>query len=160
MSPLWKHLQINKPIGDLIVQAIKDLGHETVEYMHSLAMLEAFLDSGAAEKAGVSAAFFSFDTNLSDKYKSSRIKIYLATPHTAFDRLVAIFTLGGRLNGPEMERAIAALRLLWSSVMNMPEDISNDTDISPLNPNGCANVIFNFEIWSGAPFPTPKIYPP
>ncbi|CEJ54109.1 hypothetical protein PMG11_00431 [Penicillium brasilianum] len=149
-----------KQIGELIVTAIKELGDETADYMHSLGMLETFLDSGAAEKTGVSAAFLSFDTNLSDKYKSSRIKIYLATPRSAFNRLVDIFTLGGRLIGPEMERAIPALRLLWSSVMNIPEDISNDTDISPLNSHRCANFIFNFEIWAGAPFPTPKIYLP
>ncbi|KAJ5911746.1 aromatic prenyltransferase [Penicillium subrubescens] len=160
MSPIWKHIQTGQPIGDLMIQAIKDLGDETAEYMQSLGVLESFIDSKDAKDAGAKPAFFAFDTTLSEQYKSSRIKIYLATTRTALNRMVEIFTLGGRLNGPEIERAIEALKLLWSSVINVPEGLSDDADILPKNPHRCACVIFNFEIWPGASVPTPKIYLP
>ncbi|KAJ5351658.1 aromatic prenyltransferase [Penicillium brevicompactum] len=160
LCALWKGVQLNQPAHQLIFQSIRDLGAEVDSYMKSLDVLTDFIDSGDANTVGTGAMFFAFDANLSDSYQSSRIKIYFATTHTAFNRMVEIFTLRGRLSGPEMDRAIQALRLLWSSVINTPTDLSDDDDISPPNPHCCASVLFNFEIWPGADAPIPKIYLP
>lgn len=160
ICPLWKSVQLKQPVPGLLFQSIKDLGAQVDSYMNSLNVLTDFVDSGDAEKLGTGPMFFAFDTNLSDGYQSSRIKIYFATTHTALNRMVDIFTLGGRLNGPEMDRAIQALRLLWSLVINAPADQSDDADISPANPHCCASVLFNFEIWPDAHLPIPQIYLP
>lgn len=160
ISPLWKNTQTGRPIADLTIEAVKALGSEAAGYMPSLSVLGDFLSSETARAAMASPNFFAFDTALRGKAQSSRIKFYMATPRTAFNRMVDIFTLGGRLNGPEMDQAIAALRLLWTSILNVPEGLADDEDISPANTHRCAGVIFNFEILPGASVPTPKIYLP
>lgn len=159
ICPLWKYTQTGRPISDLTIEAIKDLGEEATGYLPCLDVLADFLGSSAAAEAQASPNFFAFDTAVR-KGQTSRIKFYMATPRTSFNRMVDIFTLGGRVNGPEMEKALAALRLLWFSTMNVPEGLSDDEDITPKHTHPCAGVIFNFEISPGASVPTPKIYLP
>ena len=52
-----------------------------------------------------------------------------------------------------MERAIQALGLLWSSVMDVPEGWNDDTEIPCSDPHLRGNVVFNFEIWPTARLP-------
>jgi len=80
ICPLWKHLHRGRPKEYLFFEAMEDLGNETVSYMLSLEVLMDFANSGAAAKAEATPACFAFDTDLSDMYRSSRIKIYFAFP--------------------------------------------------------------------------------
>ncbi|KAI9731402.1 MAG: hypothetical protein M1834_005308 [Cirrosporium novae-zelandiae] len=159
MCPLWKHMETGKSNKQLMWEAIQGLGGEVSSYLQSLSVLEEYTDSDRARIAAISPVFFAFDTSLSSKYKSSRIKIYYFTPRTAFNTMVDIFTLGGRLMGLDMDRAVDALRILWHDVVKVPEGHSDDDDL-PLNPTPSAGVIFNFEIWPGAKLPVPKMYLP
>ncbi|GIJ87027.1 hypothetical protein Asppvi_005929 [Aspergillus pseudoviridinutans] len=137
MCPTWKHLPTGQPMGELMFNAIKDLGAEIAAYMESLSVRDKFTGSEGRPKGSGMPNF-----------------IFYATPRTAFNRMVDVFTLGGRLIEPEMDRAIETLRILWSA---RPTD---DEDISPQNPHRCAGVMFKFEIWPGAKGPVPKIYLP
>nr|Q9C451.2 RecName: Full=Indole diterpene prenyltransferase paxD; AltName: Full=Paxilline synthesis protein D [Penicillium paxilli]AAK11526.2 PaxD [Penicillium paxilli] len=159
ICPMWKSMQVKRPMGDLMISSIKDLGIDAADYMKSLKVIEDFINSEKAVQSGAYAIFFAFDTMLTDDYQRTRVKIYFATQSTAFNNMVDIFTLGGRLDGPEMQRATKELRKLWMSTMAIPDGLRDDETL-PKSPLPCAGVIFNFEIWPGADKPNPKIYLP
>ncbi|KAL7626890.1 Indole diterpene prenyltransferase nodD1 [Parahypoxylon ruwenzoriense] len=157
--PLWKAVATGLSHKEIIWDAILELGDDIVPYKPSLAILEQYSLSENAAKTGMRPVFFSFDSVLKDNYKSSRIKIYCLTVRTAFNAMVDIYTLGGLLAGPDIEKGLEALRVLWKAVLNIPEGWPDDRDL-PVNPHGCAAVMFNFEIWPGAEFPGSQIYLP
>ncbi|RYP42586.1 hypothetical protein DL767_000110 [Monosporascus sp. MG133] len=157
--PLWKAVATGLSNKEIIWDVLMGLGDDIVPYKPSLAVLEHYSLSENAAKAGVHPVFFAFDSVLKDSYKSSRIKIYYITARTAFSAMIDIYTLGGLLAGPDIEKGLEALRVLWKAVLNVPQGWPDDRDL-PVNPHRCAAVIFNFEIWPGAEFPSPKIYLP
>nr|A0A2I6PIZ7.1 RecName: Full=Indole diterpene prenyltransferase nodD1; AltName: Full=Nodulisporic acid biosynthesis cluster protein D1 [Hypoxylon pulicicidum]AUM60056.1 indole diterpene biosynthesis protein [Hypoxylon pulicicidum] len=157
--PLWKAVATGLSNKEIIWDSILGLGDDIIPYKRALAVLEQYTSSENAAKAGVRPVFFAFDTVLKDNYKSSRIKIYYLTTRTAFNSMVDIYTLGGLLKGPDIQKGVEALEVLWKAVLNVPEGWPDDKDL-PMNPHRCAAVIFNFELWPGAEFPSPKAYLP
>nr|UUW39088.1 IdtD [Epichloe sp. LpTG-3]UUW39106.1 IdtD [Epichloe sp. LpTG-3] len=155
----WKSIATGLDKEEVIWDAILGLGDDVIPYKPVLAMLQQYSTSKSAAAAGAHPIFFAIDSVLKDDYTSSRIKIYFVTHRTAFNVMVDIYTLGGLLMGPCIEKGTQALRTLWKAVLNVPEGWPDDKDL-PINPNGCAAVIFNFEVRPGAEFPAPKIYLP
>ncbi|PFH61587.1 hypothetical protein XA68_16937 [Ophiocordyceps unilateralis] len=158
-APNWKAFATGIEMKDVIWDAIMALGDDILPYKSGLAILDRFTTSASAAAAGAVPVCFAFDSVLEGDYKNSRIKIYYATLRTAFDVMVEIYTLGGLLTGPEMEKGVQALRMLWNAVVNIPDGWPDDTDL-PANPHRFAAVLFNFEIRHGAELPVPQIYIP
>ncbi|KAI1075205.1 aromatic prenyltransferase [Whalleya microplaca] len=158
-NPFWKSIATGLSLKEIMWDTIMDLGDDIVPYKPSLAILEQYLSSENAAKTGISPAFFAFDSVLKDNHKSSRIKIYCATMRTAFNTMVDIYTLGGLLVGPDIEKGLEALRVLWKAVLKVPQGWPDDRDL-PVNPHLCAVVPWNFEVRPGTEFPAPQIYLP
>ncbi|KAL7626889.1 hypothetical protein AAE478_003663 [Parahypoxylon ruwenzoriense] len=104
--------------------------------------LRQYTDSRGAELAQIRPSFINFDVNLKEEYRLSRLKI---------------FTLGGRLNGPEVDQAVKCLRILWHGVLAVPENQRDDQDL-PQRYYSVAVTQFNFELWPGTKPPVPQIY--
>ncbi|RYP42587.1 hypothetical protein DL767_000111 [Monosporascus sp. MG133] len=122
-------------------------------------MLEEYTDSEEAKQVQVQPCFVNFDVNLKEDYRLSRLKVYYATPRTAFSTIVQIFTLGGRLNGPEVDQAVEYLRILWQNVLALPENQPDNQGL-PGRYHSLAVTQFNFELWPGSKLPVPQIYLP
>nr|A0A2I6PIZ6.1 RecName: Full=Indole diterpene prenyltransferase nodD2; AltName: Full=Nodulisporic acid biosynthesis cluster protein D2 [Hypoxylon pulicicidum]AUM60055.1 prenyl transferase [Hypoxylon pulicicidum] len=159
MSPLWKSVQTGQQISRVIWDTFRQLGDDASSYLDCLSVLEEYTESKQAKLAQVQPSFVNFDVNLKGDYQQSRLKVYYATPCTAFDTMVQVFTLGGRLKGPEVDHAIECLRVLWPSVLAVPENHPDDQDL-PRRYHSVAVTQFNFELWPGAKLPVPQIYLP
>ncbi|RDA84474.1 hypothetical protein CP532_0058 [Ophiocordyceps camponoti-leonardi (nom. inval.)] len=158
-APFWKSFATGSEMKSVLWDVMLGLGEDIAPHRPALDVLDRYLASESAKAAGAIPYFFSFDSVLEGNYNSSRIKIYFCTRRTAFDAMVDVYTLGGLLSGPEMDKSLDALRILWKAILKVPDDWPDDRDL-PLTPSSTATVIFNFEIQPGTDLPAPKIYLP
>ena len=92
---------------------------------------------------------------------SNRFKVYVRTQATNLSALCDMFTLGGQLKGPAVDKTLAKLRELWRALFG---SISDETSVkqrkSATNPNAPTGFLFYYEMALGNPSLTPKIYIP
>ncbi|KZL84071.1 aromatic prenyltransferase [Colletotrichum incanum] len=86
----------------------------------------------------------------------ARIKLYMRTKDTSFDRVKEIYTLKGALNGPEIDAGLNLIRLFYLHVLG----ISAPGDNLPCCKHLTAGIGFNMEIMHNRPVPIPKVYIP
>lgn len=103
--------------------------------------------------------------------EKSRMKLYLQTPHTSFDSVRHIITLGGLIHVSDEQ--IRDLRSLISAIMNLSNNILDDEEM-PLargdqvaakanlddQPAPMKGYIYYFDIPPGASLPEVKFYLP
>jgi DMATS type aromatic prenyltransferase len=154
--PLWKTLQTGQDLSDTTFNAIRSQKVEDLPYLDGVKMIEDYCRSDNAAAYGVKATCLSFDCS---KSKGSRLKIYFHTRHTAFSKMIDIFTLGQRIDTADTTAAIDELRKLWYGVLNIPQDFPECDDLPDISAP-TAGVLFNFELKPGEPIPEPKIYIP
>jgi DMATS type aromatic prenyltransferase len=86
----------------------------------ALNVIRAFVEESKAEHGNIlRMECLSFDAV--DPYQS-RLKAYLRTPQTSLQRVQEIYTLGGRLRGPEIDVCIVNLRRFWSGVLGVNDE--------------------------------------
>lgn len=86
----------------------------------------------------------------------SRFKLYIRTAQTSLASTCELFTLGGRLDSPEIRACLANIRSFWSLVLHSQ---SENVDLPP-STHRTAGIIFNFELRHNDPTPRPKVYIP
>ncbi|GJC90113.1 7-dimethylallyltryptophan synthase [Colletotrichum liriopes] len=86
----------------------------------------------------------------------SRFKLYLRTKETCLARVEEVYSLGGALNGPEIDNGLDLIRSFYLHVLGLtaPEE-----DL-PRSTHRTAGIIFNMEMKHNSPAPTPKVYIP
>ncbi|KAK6189528.1 hypothetical protein LQW54_013174 [Pestalotiopsis sp. IQ-011] len=86
----------------------------------------------------------------------SRLKVYLRTQETCRVRVNEVYTLGGRLQGPEIDAGVELIRCFYEHVLGVP----GDADDLPPSRHRTAGIIFNMELAHDRAAPVPKVYVP
>ncbi|KAH8890664.1 aromatic prenyltransferase [Thozetella sp. PMI_491] len=89
--------------------------------------------------------------------KDSRVKVYMRTPRTSFNSVMAIMTLGGRKAVSLAQRQ--ELKELWYTSLGLDDDFSAADEL-PFNGHYTAGVPFYFDIKPGSMTPEIKGYIP
>lgn len=87
----------------------------------------------------------------------SSITVYFDGPPMSLDETVEMYTLGGRLRGPTLGGASAALRDLWDLLLNRPMGPGQDRSGLDDRING---IVFGFELRPGATEPRAEVRMP
>jgi tryptophan 7-dimethylallyltransferase len=149
--PIAKALSSGVHAGELVSDSIERL---EINVTPALNVIRAFVHDSKAEYGNIlRMECLSFDAV--DPHQS-RIKVYLRTPQTSLRRLQEIYTLGGRLKGPEIDACLVNLRCFWSDVLGVDDQ---DGELA-LSTHRTAGIIFNFELRHDDPLPKPKVYIP
>lgn len=149
--PIAKALSVEAHAGELVCSSIERL---PLSVTPALGIIRDFIVESKAEYGNiVRMECLSFDAIKPDE---SRLKLYLRTPQTSLARLREIYTLGGRLNGNEIEAGLAIIGFFWSHVLGVKD---SNADLPPSD-HRTAGIIFNFEFRHGDPLPKPKAYVP
>jgi DMATS type aromatic prenyltransferase len=149
--PIAKALSSGVHAGELVSDSIERL---EINVTPALNVIRAFVHDSKAEYGNIlRTECLSFDAV--DPHQS-RIKVYLRTPQTSLRRLQEIYTLGGRLKGPEIDACLVNLRCFWSDVLGVDDQ---DEELA-LSTHRTAGIIFNFELRHDDPLPKPKVYIP
>jgi DMATS type aromatic prenyltransferase len=149
--PIAKALSSGVHAGELVSDSIERL---EINVTPALNVIRAFVHDSKAEYGNIlRMECLSFDAV--DPHQS-RIKVYLRTPQTSLRRLQEIYTLGGRLKGPEIDACLVNLRCFWSDVLGVDDQ---DEELA-LSTHRTAGIIFNFELRHDDPLPKPKVYIP
>ncbi|KAK0609957.1 tryptophan dimethylallyltransferase-domain-containing protein [Bombardia bombarda] len=89
--------------------------------------------------------------------QDSRLKVYVYKEKTRLGTLRDMWTQGGRLTGPEIDKGLEVINELWLAVCLAPQDMHEDDELT--NRHGMSQpVIMALEIRPGAPHPVPKLY--
>ncbi|KAI9842246.1 MAG: hypothetical protein M1837_007391 [Sclerophora amabilis] len=88
----------------------------------------------------------------------SRLKTYVRSPHTSFDSVCTIMTLGNTLRDAGLERGLEELRELWQLVMGLDHFCSSEE--LDKKEHQTAGVLYYFDIKPGNAEPVPKVYIP
>ncbi|OHF03922.1 aromatic prenyltransferase [Colletotrichum orchidophilum] len=86
----------------------------------------------------------------------ARFKIYLRTKETCLARVEEVYTLGGTLQGAEIDSGVDLIRLFYMHVLGLTapeEDLARST-------HRTAGIIFNMELMHDRLVPVPKVYIP
>jgi DMATS type aromatic prenyltransferase len=153
--PILKSIVTGRTGSELVFDAIRRLHSKELRLKESLTLIEDFINEFPPETAP-KLEFIAIDLVAP---RDSRIKIYYRTPITAFNKVINIYTLGGRLNGPSVLAGIEVLKGLWPLVLNLPDDYPLDQEL-PFVPHRTTGTCFNFEIRPNDPNPQPKVYIP
>ncbi|ETS74381.1 hypothetical protein PFICI_14247 [Pestalotiopsis fici W106-1] len=86
----------------------------------------------------------------------SRLKVYMRTKETCLARVEEVYTLGGTLSGPEIDKGVNLIRSFYQHVLG----ISNAEDDLPSSKHRTAGIIFNMELMHDRAMPVPKVYIP
>jgi DMATS type aromatic prenyltransferase len=149
--PIAKALSLGVHAGELVSDSIERL---EINVTPALNVISAFVHDSKAEYGNIlRMECLSFDAV--DPHQS-RIKVYLRTPQTSLRRVQEIYTLGGRLKGPEIDACLVNLRCFWSDVLGVDDQ---DEELT-LSTHRTAGIIFNFELRHDDPLPKPKVYIP
>lgn len=105
--------------------------------------------------------------------EKARIKWYFHTPHTSFQSVREIMTLGGKIALPNMESKFDDLRKFMTGINGIPEDFPDDKEVPTgleLDPTSakkytCASkalkgYLYYFDVCPGKEFPEIKLYIP
>lgn len=87
------------------------------------------------------------------------LKLYVRSPHTSFDSVCAILTMGGSLHKLRSENTMNAFRELWQLVLGLEEDFPSSKEL-PDNGHPTSGLLYYFDIGVGKPISEPKLYIP
>lgn len=86
----------------------------------------------------------------------ARFKIYLRTKETCLARVHEVYTLGGTLQGADVDAGVELIRSFYLHVLG----VSAPEDDLPRSTHRTAGIIFNMELMHDRPVPVPKVYIP
>lgn len=87
-----------------------------------------------------------------------RFKLYTYSLEVNLDAACDMWTLGGRLQHPDVTKGLDIVRRLWA-IFKIPEGRRQVPD-SPKGEGSRIPLMFNFELYPGVPYPQPKMYLP
>lgn len=142
---------------DLIVQAIRSLPEARAGAFQSLELLTEFTQKdplGSALECDI------LGINCVAE-ESARLKIYLRSRCTSFDSVRSIMTLGGRIQGPENERAFRDLFELWQALFfPSKQQVTSTSEELPTCAHRTAGILYYFDFSQSKSKPMPKVYLP
>ncbi|MCJ1247388.1 hypothetical protein MMC30_004602 [Trapelia coarctata] len=89
----------------------------------------------------------------------SRLKIYCRSPHTSFDSVRTMMTLGGRIRGSSWDWSMKELRKLWWLALGLDKKWPSSADL-PRKFHYTSGILYNIDIKPGNTMPEPKVYIP
>ncbi|KAE8138183.1 aromatic prenyltransferase [Aspergillus pseudotamarii] len=155
-NALWKSLETGIPHDQLLFDSIRNNGDLFGAYHPALQVIGDYCQSDRAREFQTKGCFLSFDTTNS---KDARLKVYLHGPQTAYIKMRDAFTLGGRLNNPNIQTGVKELRKLWYAVLNLPPDFPETEDL-PVTDDLYQGWLVNYELRPNNHVPEPKVYIP
>jgi len=89
----------------------------------------------------------------------SRLKIYCRSPHTSFDSVRTVMTLGDSIRSPSWDSSMKELRKLWFLVLGLDKEYPSSADL-PSKSHYTSGILYNIDIKPGSTMPEPKVYIP
>lgn len=154
LFPLLKARATGVPAGRLVMDAVAS-GSAEIKASPAFAMIEEYLtERGLLENVCI----LSWDC---DDVASSRLKIYIADPEVTLERIVDMWTLGGRLSSSKSnQQGLEHLKKFWSR-LRIPEGSRSTYELGqPEQSDGRSGLTFNWELKAGSAEPDPKLYVP
>ncbi|KAJ0120537.1 hypothetical protein J7T55_015266 [Diaporthe amygdali] len=136
------------------------------------AALKMMLDFIDTHPEGKLLTFYSVAVD-NEPLDLTRIKWYCQTPHTSFESVRAIMTLGGRIALPHLEGCLAELRELVNAAACVPADYPEDRELEAERWHAeeqarqfdelakyLSGFVYHFDIAPNKPHPEIKVYVP
>ncbi|KAJ8128307.1 hypothetical protein O1611_g5326 [Lasiodiplodia mahajangana] len=89
----------------------------------------------------------------------SRLKIYFRCRETAFNSVVNIMTVGGRIKNPKLYEGLEDLKLLWDALFHDGSITSPEKSLREVS-HRTAGILYNIEFRLDEAYPVAKIYLP
>ncbi|PLB53720.1 cyclo-L-Trp-L-Trp prenyltransferase [Aspergillus steynii IBT 23096] len=156
-----KALATGIPPSGLLFQCLsKVMGNDSLQ--QSLSILESYMQDKTVKSPPPTGPPGPPDVELTGvscdlvEPSKTRFKLYSYSLEVSLASACDMWTLGGRLQHPEILKGLEIVRKLWS-IFNIPEERRQIPDGSWKDP---IPLMFNFEIYPGAQYPQPKMYLP
>ncbi|KAE8351953.1 aromatic prenyltransferase [Aspergillus coremiiformis] len=152
--PQLKSLATGIPRGQMMFNAVRK-----VDKMGSFSQSMDLIEEYFASVPETTAPYW-MSCDLIEPHKT-RFKFYIAEFQVDIAHAVSLWTLGGKLAGPETMTGLEMVRELWKALeiqdglreqKNRPGHSGDPPNIIPM--------LFNLEIYAGTAYPQPKIYFP
>lgn len=153
-----KSLATGIPADRLIINAVRTID-ETEQLAAPLAELEGYIYTRAAEpESTFITAYLGCDMAAP---QHARLKVYAIDREVTFDRLIDLWTLGGRIpNDATAQAGIKRLRQLWD-LLSIPAG-TRDMEVEHLQlgqpPKALLPFIVNYTLLPGSQYPEPQVY--
>lgn len=154
LFPMLKACATGVPAGRLVMDAVAS-GSPQIKDSPAFSMLEEYLTERNLME---NVCILSWDC---EDVASSRLKVYIADPEVTLERIVDMWTLGGRLSSSKRnQQGLAHLKQFWSR-LNIPEGSRSTYELGqPEQSDGRSGLTFNWEFKAGSSEPDPKLYVP
>ena len=153
--PAFRAGELGQSIWYIIARAIRSLPGYSPSKFSGLSMLQSFL-SNNPYGSKLKAEIFAIDCVTPIR---SRLKIYMRSQSTSFDSVINVMTLGGVLNGLDLNEGLNELQRLWKLVLSQNEGFSEIVDLQQRN-HLTAGMLYYFDIKQGEALPGVKVYIP
>ncbi|KAL5332454.1 aromatic prenyltransferase [Aspergillus crustosus] len=162
MMPTVKAAQTGLSPGEIVLTALQRLELQGANILTAWNVVQDYIRSKPTGSEPT-VEMVSFDC-IHPRSHSSRIKIYVRSPHMSLSVAKDMYTLGGRIVGDDTAKSLEALEQLWRLSLNVAPDVGENKEIPPRNERHAnhrtGGVIFNYELTPGSAVPEPKLYIP
>ncbi|KAL4899586.1 hypothetical protein BDW74DRAFT_171396 [Aspergillus multicolor] len=155
LVPALKSLATGTPMWTLLRDAVRALDASTGGiFAQGLSNVESYI---ANAPPSLHADMLSCDLVAPTK---TRFKIYVSEFDVNFDRVVDLWTLGGKIQSDETQQGLNILKGIWD-VLDIQTGLRPPPDLnrpSPTLPPDELPIVVNLEIKPGGVYPQPKMY--
>ena len=153
--PFLKLAETGKQSNDLISSVFSQCHSDFGSYTEGADTLNSYISTfSAAPELGPQLGFFGIDCS---DGPGARLKAYMATKANTLNKAKDLFTLGGRITGPNAEGGLTALGEFWPIFFGL--EGSDDPDDAVVFPSG-SGCIACVEVKPGHAIPEVKIHIP
>ena len=152
--PAFKSVQLGISKLDVVAQSIDHLNARKGLQLGAFDLLKHYIKHSPHRKLDVE--MLAFDCIPPTR---SRLKIYVRSPHTSFDFVQDVMTLGDKRRQVQMSSSLEKLHELWDLVTGDGRPKSASEELKQIA-HRTAGILYNFEIKHGKREPVPKVYIP
>ena len=138
----------------VVSQGIKSLENETMK-LPALDQLVSFM---TLDPYGSLLSIVGLAIDCVEPIKS-RLKVYVRSPHTSFESVSYILTMGGKLGHLHTESILQELHELWWMVLGLDDAFPRSVEL-PIRDHETSGILYNFDIKPGNDMPESKVYIP
>lgn len=137
------------------LELVSDAIHNLPNDFPSLSILEDFL---SAHPLGLPISIVGLGVDCIHPSRA-RLRLYIRSPHTSFEKVSDVLTLNGKLPTLRSETALMKFRKLWCLVLSLPPEFPAGAEL-PKADHETGGVLYSFDVKPGNLLPEAKVYIP
>ncbi|KAK2868064.1 hypothetical protein FQN49_003199 [Arthroderma sp. PD_2] len=150
--PALKCKETGKPMAQLMADTVENMKH-LVDCSKAFSMVHAYMATTYDDRS-----FFSWDFASPTK---SRLKIYAGSNSVTLEKMVEVWTLGGRMTGPTVTKGLEYLNQLFNLISLEEGERAVEVAFDDSTTSSKATpLVWNYEMRGNDPNPLTKIYFP